>query len=154
MAGGGGLAGFVLAKTFANLDIRFTRESATFYAATRKAQAKKTGAYMKDMDIKEQYEELTRQLKDVVPFTAFPIRNLVQELRTKNLSITLRTELTVVDVFNSGDISGILCTIECEGESGVACGLTHLIISSNTPFYKQIIDYQKKRTKRLKKLQR
>ncbi|MDA3907203.1 MAG: hypothetical protein PF484_14115 [Bacteroidales bacterium] len=103
-------------------------------------------------DIKEQYEDLTRQLKHVVPFTAFPIRELVQELRTQNLTITLKTELTVVDVFNSGDISGILCTIEHEGDKTLACGLTHLIISGKMPLYKQIIDYQKKRIKRLKKL--
>jgi hypothetical protein len=68
------------------------------------------------------------------------------------LSITLNTELTVVDVFNSGDISGILCTIEYEGEAPLACGLTHLVVSKNTPFYKQIVDYQKKRAKRLRKL--
>lgn len=117
------------------------------------AQAKKNKQYMrKDMDIKKQYEDLTRQLKDVVPFTVFPIRELVQELRTKNLSITLKTELTVIDVFNSGDASGILCTIVCEEESALACGLSHLVIPGKTPFYKQIIDYQKKRLKRLKKL--
>lgn len=104
------------------------------------------------MDIKEQYEDLTRQLKDIVPFIAFPIRELVQELRTKKVSIALRTELTVVDVFNSGDASGILCTIEHEGGSALACGLTHLVIPSKTPYSKQILDYQKKRVKRLKKL--
>ena len=60
------------------------------------------------MGIKEQYEELTKILKEVVPFTAFPIRELVQELRNKGQSITLKTELTVKDVFNSGDISGIV----------------------------------------------
>jgi len=56
------------------------------------------------MDIKEQYEELIEKLKEIVPFTAFPIRELVQELRNKGQSITLKTELTVKDVFNSGDI--------------------------------------------------
>ena len=64
------------------------------------------------MDIKEQYEELTNKIKEVVPFTAFPIRELVQELRNKGKSITLKTGLTVKDVYNSGDISGIVCLIE------------------------------------------
>lgn len=104
------------------------------------------------MDIKEQYEELTRRLKEVLPFPAFPIRELVQELRKKGHSITLKSELIVKDVFNSGDISGIICTIEQTGDEALACGLTHLIISPKHPLYKEIIDYQKKRSKRLKKL--
>jgi len=45
------------------------------------------------MDKKEQYEELTKSLKEVLPFTAFPIRELVQELRKKGHSITLKTKL-------------------------------------------------------------
>jgi len=104
------------------------------------------------MDIKEQYEDLTKRLKEVVPFTAFPIRELVQELRKKEHSITLKTELVVKDVINSGDISGILCMIEQKGDEALVCGLTHLIISLKHPLYKEIIDYQKRRNKRIQKL--
>ena len=104
------------------------------------------------MDIKEQYEELTKKLKEVLPFPAFPIRELVQELRIKGHSITLKTELIVKDVFNSGDISGILCTIEQKEDDAIACGLTHLIISSKHPLFNEITYYQKKRSKRIKKL--
>ena len=104
------------------------------------------------MDIKEQYEELTKRLKEVVPFPALPIRELVQELRKNGHSITLKTELIVKDVFNSGDISGIICTIKQKDDEAIACGLTHLIISSKHPLFKDIIDYQKKRSKRIKKL--
>lgn len=104
------------------------------------------------MNIKEQYEELTKRLKEVLPFPAFPIRELVQELRKKGHSISLKTELIVKDVYNSGDVSGIVCTIEQTGDEAIACGLTHLIISSRHPLFKEIIDYQKKRSKRLKKI--
>lgn len=104
------------------------------------------------MDIKEQYEDLTKRLKEVVPFIAFPIRELVQELRNKGHSITLKTELTVKDLYNSGDISGILCMIEQRDDEVLACGLTHLLFSSRHPLYKEIIDYQKKRNKRIMKL--
>ena len=104
------------------------------------------------MDIKEQYEELTEKLKEVVPFTAFPIRELVQELRNKGQSITLKTELTVKDVFNSGDISGIVCLTEQRGDEALACGLTHLMVSTRHPLIKEISDYQKKRNKRVQKL--
>ena len=104
------------------------------------------------MDIKKEYEELTKRLKDVVPFTAFPIRELVHELRNKEHSITLNTELIVKDVYNSGDISGIICMIEQRGDEALACGLTHLTVSSKHPLFKEIIDYQKKRNKRIRKL--
>ena len=104
------------------------------------------------MDIKEQYEELTKRLKEVLPFSAFPIRELVQELRKKGHSITLKTELVVKDVYNSGDVSGIVCTIGQKEDEAIACGLTHLIISSRHSLFKEIIDYQKKRNKRIKKL--
>ena len=87
------------------------------------------------MDIKDEYEELTKRLKEIVPFTAFPIRELVQELRKKGQVITLKTELTVKDVYNSGDISGILCMLEEQDGDALACGLTHLLISSKHPLY-------------------
>ncbi|MDZ7776675.1 MAG: hypothetical protein U5L09_14215 [Bacteroidales bacterium] len=104
------------------------------------------------MDIKEQYEDLTKKLKEVVPFTALPIRELVQELRKKGQAITLKMELTVIDVYNSGDITGIVCITEQRGDDALACGLTHLIVSHKHPLYREIIDYQKKRNKRIQKL--
>jgi len=104
------------------------------------------------MDIKDEYEELTERLKEIVPFTAFPIRELVQELRKKGQTINLKTELIVKHVYNSGDISGIICAMEQMGDEALVCGLTHLIISSKHPLYKEIIDYQNKRTKRINKL--
>ena len=106
----------------------------------------------KTMDIKDEYEELTKRLKEIVPFIAFPIRELVQELRKKGQVITLKTELIVKDVYNSGDISGIVCAMEQMGDEALVCGLTHLIISSKHPLYKEIVDYQNKRIKRIKKL--
>ncbi len=72
------------------------------------------------MDIKEEYEELTKKLKEVLPFSAFPIRELVQIFRNKEYLITLKTEFIVKDVYNSGDISGIICTIEHNGSKGLA----------------------------------
>jgi hypothetical protein len=104
------------------------------------------------MDITDQYEDLTKRLKEVVPFTAFPIRELVQELKKEGHSITLNTELTVEKIINSGDMSGIICMMKLNNNEVIGCGLIHLIISPKHPFYKEIIDYQKKRNKRVKKL--
>ncbi len=100
------------------------------------------------MNVKEQYEGLTAELKKRLPFKAFPTIELVQALRDKH-KLTLKTELIVTNVFNSGDVTGILCTIEKKGNEVLACALTHLEIPRDHPLYKEIIAYQKKRSKRI-----
>ena len=104
------------------------------------------------MDIKEQYEELTKKLQQSLPIKAYPTRELVHSLRDKENPITLKSELTITTVHNSGDISGIMCVIEQKNKNVIACGLTHLIIMANCPLYKEIVDYQKKRNKRIRQL--
>ena len=101
------------------------------------------------MDIKEQYEDLTQKLKTSLPLKAYPIRELVQIFRDKDNPITLKTELIIIDVFNSGDISGIVCVIK---DMDTVCSLTHLTFSRTCPLYKDILDYQIKREKRIRKL--
>ncbi len=104
------------------------------------------------MDIKEQYEELTQKLEKALPLKAYPIRELVQIFRDKGDPITLKSELTISSVYNSGDISGIMCAVGENKKIVIACGLTHLIFKTDCPLYKEIADYQRKRSKRIKKL--
>lgn len=70
------------------------------------------------MAIKDQYELLTRQLKEILPFKAFPTRELVQALVKAEPKITLKTELIINDVYNSGDITGIACVTAQQGKEG------------------------------------
>jgi hypothetical protein len=104
------------------------------------------------MDAIEQYNDLTEKLKDNLPLKALPIRELVHVFKDKGRHITLKTELIITDVHNSGDISGIMCVIQDDNEEVIACGLTHLIFSPKCPLYKEITEYQRKREKRIKKL--
>jgi hypothetical protein len=104
------------------------------------------------MDASEQYKDLTEKMEKNIPLTAMPIRELVQIFRDKGNPITLKTELTITDVNNSGDISGIMCTVQNNNENVIICALTHLIFSPKCPLYREICDYQKKREKRIKKL--
>ncbi len=101
------------------------------------------------MDISEQYEDLTRKINDNLPIKAFPIRELVQIFRENGHPITLKTKLTIISVYNSGDVSGIMCIVESVDGYRMACALTHLIFSRATTFYAEIVDYQKKRNKRI-----
>jgi len=104
------------------------------------------------MNISEQYKDLTAKLNENLPIKAFPIRELVQIFRKNGHPITLKTELTITSVHNSGDISGIMCTVELADGYKMACALTHLIFSKTVKLYSEIADYQKKREKRMKLL--
>jgi hypothetical protein len=104
------------------------------------------------MDISEQYQNLTTKINDNLPLKAFPIRELVQIFRQNGHPITLKTALTITDVHNSGDISGIMCVVELVDGYKLVCALTHLTFLRNVPFYSEIADYQKKRAKRIKRL--
>ncbi len=104
------------------------------------------------MDITEQYQNLTTMINDNLPLRAFPIRELVQIFRQNGHPITLKTELTITGVHNSGDISGIMCVVELVDGYKLVCALTHLIFTRNVSFYSEIADYQKKRAKRIKRL--
>jgi hypothetical protein len=104
------------------------------------------------MDISEQYNDLTAKITENLPLKAFPIRELVQIFRKNGHPITLKTELIITSVHNSGDISGIICTIELVDGYKMACALTHLIFLKTEKLYNEIIDYQKKRVKRIKQL--
>lgn len=104
------------------------------------------------MDISEQYDDLTNKINEILPLRAFPTRELVQIFRKNGHPITLKTELIITSVHNSGDISGIMCTVELVDGYKMACALTHLIFSRTVALYFEITDYQKKRAKRIKQL--
>ena len=104
------------------------------------------------MDISEQYRDLTTKLNENLPLKAYPIRELVQIFRNDGHPINLKMELTITSVLNSGDISGIMCTVELDDGYKLVCALTHLIFSKTVPIYSEIADYQRKREKRIKQL--
>jgi hypothetical protein len=103
---------------------------------------------------KAEYEELTQLLKKQLPVKASPTRELVTLMRKKFPLLTLKSEFLIKDVINTGDISGILCTISCKDADGLACALTHIIPDRSAPLKAEIEKYQKKRAKRVEILNR
>jgi len=95
---------------------------------------------------------LVAKITENLPLKAFPIRELVQIFRKNGHPITLKTELTITSVYNSGDISGIMCIVELVDGYKMACALTHLNFSKSAKLYSEISNYQKKREKRIKQL--
>ncbi len=104
------------------------------------------------MNISAQYQDLTEEIKARIPLKAYPIRELLQIFRQNEHPITLKTELTITNVINSGDISGIMCTIALEDKFEMACALTHLVFPKTEKLYHKITNYQKKRAKRVRQL--
>ena len=102
----------------------------------------------------EEYEILVEKLKEILPFEAQPTRELVQLLR-ETREITLKSTLTIISVFNTDDMGGIICAVASKEQEkdAVVCSLTHLVISSANPLFQEITQYQKKRIKHLKKIQ-
>lgn len=104
------------------------------------------------MDYNALYSALTKKLENEIPFTAHPTRELVQIFRENGKPITLKSTLTITSVFNSGDISDIMCTVEENNDNVLACSLTHLIFEPKFPLHSEIIEYQRKRLKRIQQL--
>jgi hypothetical protein len=104
------------------------------------------------MDYKESYTALSEKLEKEVPVTAYPIRELVQILRDKGNPITLKSKLIITKVFNTGDISGIVCTIGEDRENVFICSLSHLKFDPTFHLYNDIVEYQLKRSKRISQL--
>ena len=102
--------------------------------------------------IKAEYEELIRKIKRNLPIKAFPTRELVSKIKDKHNKLSLKSEFLIKDVMNTGDISGILCIIDCKDAQGLACALTHIDIAHSEPLRVEIEKYQKKRAKRVDKL--
>jgi hypothetical protein len=107
-----------------------------------------------EIDYKEMYEGLNKKLEDELPIAAYPIRELVQIFRQNNMPLTLKTEVKITSVFNSGDISGIICTIHDTDnvKNEMVCSLTHLMFDTSFHLYKEITTYQTKRAKRILQL--
>ena len=72
-------------------------------------------------------KELADKTKKLWPVKAYLERELVRIYSDKGYPFTLKTELVITDVHNSGDVSGIMCVVNNNKEEVVACTLTHLI---------------------------
>jgi len=104
------------------------------------------------MDYDALYSDLTKKLENEIPITAYPIRELVQIFRQNGNPITLKSKLTITSVFNTGDVSGIMCTVEVNEDAVHACSLTHLTFEPSFRLSKEILEYQRKRFKRIQQI--
>jgi hypothetical protein len=67
------------------------------------------------------------------------------------MHIEMDREINIVDVFDSGDMGGIMCAIEGDGKQVLLISLTYLIIKPEHPLSDKIMAYQKQRTRKLQR---
>ncbi len=103
------------------------------------------------MKLKRGSGTLVEEMKQYLPIPARPTKELSQFLRQEGIRIDKNRDLNIIEVFDSGDMGGILCAIE--GKKGqkeaLVVSLTHLIIKPDHPLSDKIIAYQTHRIQSL-----
>jgi hypothetical protein len=92
---------------------------------------------------------ILEEMKKYLPIPARPTKELFRYLRKKGTHIDMDRDLNIIEVFDSGDMGGIICAIEGDKKQGLVISLTHLIIKPDHPLSDKIVAYQKKRIKSL-----
>ncbi len=94
--------------------------------------------------------KLAEQLKKHIPFEVKMRPTIINQLKKKGKNIEAEAKLKVEDVYDTGDLGGIVCVIPYNDEA-LVCSLTHLTIDDTHPLAKEIKMYQYKRTLQLKR---
>ncbi len=107
------------------------------------------------LDKWEKTRDLIASLKAAAPFEVELTPPLIAKLRAEAPTPDLQPRQLVRDVSYAGDEGGIICHIEPEDDGRVLLvSLTHLRLRRSLPFAAAVFDYQKHRTKKLKKQNR
>ena len=101
------------------------------------------------MKLKKGSGTLVEEMKQYLPIPARPTKELSRFLRQKGIHIDVNLDLSIIEVFDSGDMVGIICAIEGDKKQGLVISLTHLIIKPDHPLSDKIAAYQKQRLKSL-----
>ncbi len=103
------------------------------------------------MKLKKGSGTLVEEMKQYLPIPAHPTKELSRFLRQKGTRIDKNRDLNIIEVFDSGDMGGIVCAIEGDKKQKevLVISLTHLIIKPGHPLSYKIAAYQKQRIKSL-----
>jgi len=91
--------------------------------------------------------QLIEEIQDFLPIPVYPSKKLQKILRKQGISIPKNAELKILEVFDSGDAGGIVCTIMDENKEVLVVSLTHLRVIPDHPLSDKILAYQKQRMK-------
>ncbi len=104
------------------------------------------------LDKPEKTHQLLAALRAAVPFEVELTPLLMAHLRTKQVAVAAAPRQLVTQISYAGDEGGIVCHIAPEeGDEVLVVSLTHVRAMRSSPFAAAVLDYQKHRTKKLKK---
>ena len=104
------------------------------------------------LDKLERTNELIAILEAAAPFEVELPPSLIAQLRGQGVGSGSAPRRMVSKIFYAGDEGGILCGIDPdEGGKVLIVSITHLQFRRSLPFAAAVLDYQKHRTKKLKK---
>ena len=104
------------------------------------------------LDNLEKTAKLLAALKAAVPFEVELTERIIAQLRAQHDAVADQTHLTVSNLSYAGDEGGIVCHIAPpEKREALIISLTHVRVPRSMPLAAAIADYQKHRTKKLKK---
>ena len=105
------------------------------------------------LDKPEKTAELIAALKAALPFEASLTPELIADLARHEKPLAVNSTQTVADISYAGDEGGIVChiTLAADGHT-IYASLTHVRVSRTLPFAMAVIEYQKHRVKKLKRI--
>jgi hypothetical protein len=107
------------------------------------------------IDNREQVDALVAQMRASLPLSAALSRELQGLIRRESPGTEILTRYRITRVDYAGDEGGIMCALECRQEqAGQAyfVSLTHLCFAPTDAMAHEIAAYQKRRIKRLRRL--
>ncbi|WP_048039891.1 hypothetical protein [Methanosarcina mazei] len=104
------------------------------------------------MKQEQENKDIIEEMKKYLPIPASIKKKSYQFLmQQEGANPNLKQEVTIIDVFDSGDVGGILCVINGNKDKAIFISLTHLIIKKGCPLSDKIAAYQRKRIRRLQR---
>jgi hypothetical protein len=106
------------------------------------------------IDNPDQVERLTARLSDTLPLPASATPRLMATLRGRSGTTMITPPCTVTKVYYAGNEGGIVCHLsfkETTGSEVVVASITHLEFDRRLHIAREILAYQKHRTKRLRR---
>ena len=99
---------------------------------------------------------LIAMLKESLPIQTMITPHLASVLAKQSPDIPIPEQCSVIDVFYTGDMGGILCCLDIGGpdtKNPHLVSITHLTFNRRVPLAREIEAYQRHRNKKLKQQQ-
>ena len=106
------------------------------------------------IDDAQKTDLLISMLKESLPIEANITAFLAGALADQSPDITIPKKCNVTNIFYTGDVGGILCGLDIGGaetKTPYVVSITHLAFDRRVPLSREIENYQRHRTKKLKK---